>query len=205
MISKYSRFTESSNSSSSIISNNVHNFHHINSFPHPMSYPLQIQNPYYQSPYISYPSYPSNLSLIGNQIISPPNSNYYSQKTISYPQNRNNFVKGEPVPVHEDLRNKGCNSYIKDILYLLQEMKGLPIVDQFKGIKQGGEEESENSDEDSKKAMNKLAGKKSSKSRKKTNKEIMTDTKMDKLLKNARFEYSKPYAYLASDLFFGKS
>lgn len=43
------------------------------------------------------------------------------------------------------------------------------------------------------------------KSRKKTNKEIMTDTKMDKLLKNARFEYSKPYAYLASDLFFGKS
>ena len=176
MISKYSRFTESSNSSSSTISN-LHNFHHINSFPHPMSpqlySPLQIQNPYYQSPYISYPSYPSNLSLIGNQIISPPNSNsnYYSHKTISYPQNRNNLIKGEPVPVHEDLRNKGCNSYIKDILYLLQEMKGLPIVDQFKGIKQGGGEESENSDEDSKKAINKLAGKKSAKSKKKSKKE----------------------------------
>ena len=113
--------------------------------------PLQIQNPYYQSPIISYPSYPSNLSLIGNQIVSP-NSNYYSHKTISYPQNRNNLIKGEPVPVHEDLRNKGCNSYIKDILYLLQEMKGLPIVDQFKGIKQGGEEESENSDNDSNKS-----------------------------------------------------
>ena len=172
MISKYSRFTESSNSSSSTISN-LHNFHHINSFSHPMSpqlySPLQIQNPYYQSPIISYPSYPSNLSLIGNQIISPPNSNsnYYSHKTISYPQNRNNLIKGEPVPVHEDLRNKGCNSYIKDILYLLQEMKGLPIVDQFKGIKQGGGEESENSDEDSKKAINKLAGKKSAKSKKK--------------------------------------
>ena len=160
MISKYSRFTESSNSSSSTISNH-HNFNHINSFSHPMSHQIfsQMQNPFYQSPYIAFPSYPSNLSLVGNQIVSP-NSNYYSHKTISYPQNRNNLIKGEPVPVHEDLKNKGCNSYIKDILYLLQEMKGLPIVDQFKGIKLGDGEDSENSDEDPKKAMNKLSGKK---------------------------------------------
>ena len=41
------------------------------------------------------------------------------------------------------------------------------------------------------------------KSRKKLNKEIMSDTKMDKLLKNANFEYNKPYIYLASDLFYG--
>ena len=41
------------------------------------------------------------------------------------------------------------------------------------------------------------------KSKKKLNKEIMSDTKMDKLLKNANFEYNKPYIYLASDLFYG--
>ena len=41
------------------------------------------------------------------------------------------------------------------------------------------------------------------KSRKKTSKEIMSDTKMDKLLKNANFEYNKPYIYLASELFYG--
>jgi len=41
------------------------------------------------------------------------------------------------------------------------------------------------------------------KSRKKISKEIMSDTKMDKLLKNANFEYNKPYIYLASDLFYG--
>lgn len=168
MISKYSRFTESSNSSSSTISN-IHNFHHINSVPNPISHQIYspLQNPYYQSPYIAYPSYPSNLSSVGNQIISP---NYYSHKTISYPENRNNIIKGEPVPVHEDLKNKGCNSYIKDLLYLLQEMKGLPIVDQFKGIK-NGEEESENSDEDSKKIRNKIGGKKSAKTRKKNKKD----------------------------------
>jgi len=171
MISKYSRFTESSNSSNSTISNlhNMHNFHHINSYPHPYS---PLQNPFYQSPYIAYPSYPSNLSLIGNQIVSP-NSNYYSHRTITYPENRNNYIKGEPVPVHEDQKNKVCNSYIKDILYLLQEMKGLPIVDQFKGlgVKNGEEEESENTDEDPKKKADKLGGKKSSKNRKKTKKE----------------------------------
>jgi hypothetical protein len=41
------------------------------------------------------------------------------------------------------------------------------------------------------------------KSRKKINKEILSDTKMDKLLKNANFEYNKPYIYLASELFNG--
>ena len=41
------------------------------------------------------------------------------------------------------------------------------------------------------------------KSKKKLNKEIMSDTKMDKLLKNANFEYNKPYIYLASELFYG--
>jgi hypothetical protein len=42
------------------------------------------------------------------------------------------------------------------------------------------------------------------KSRKKINKEIYNDTKMDKLLKKAHFEYSKPYSYLASGIILEK-
>ena len=43
------------------------------------------------------------------------------------------------------------------------------------------------------------------KSRKKINKEIYNDTKMDKLLKKAHFEYSKPYSYLASGIILDKN
>ena len=43
------------------------------------------------------------------------------------------------------------------------------------------------------------------KSRKKINREIYNDTKMDKLLKNAHFEYSKPYSYLASGILLEKN
>ena len=43
------------------------------------------------------------------------------------------------------------------------------------------------------------------KTRKKVNKEIYNDTKMDKLLKKARFEYSKPYSYLASGIILEKN
>ena len=173
MISKYSRFTESSNSSNSSISN-IHNLHHINTLPNSISHQVYspIQNPYYYSPYIPYPSYSSNFGLVGSQIISP---NYSINKTLPNNQNRNNyknhFIKGEPVPVHEDQKNKCCNSYIKDILYLLQEMKGLPIVDQFKGIQKGGEEDSENSDENSKKENKKGDNKKNKKDKKKSKKE----------------------------------
>ena len=42
------------------------------------------------------------------------------------------------------------------------------------------------------------------KSRKKINKEVYNDTKMDKLLKKAKFEYSKPYSYLASGIILEK-
>ena len=42
------------------------------------------------------------------------------------------------------------------------------------------------------------------KSRKKINKEIYNDTKMDKLLKKAHFEYSKPYSYLDSGIILEK-
>ena len=43
------------------------------------------------------------------------------------------------------------------------------------------------------------------KTRKKVNKEIYNDTKMDKLLKQAKFEYSKPYSYLASGIILEKN
>ena len=42
------------------------------------------------------------------------------------------------------------------------------------------------------------------KSRKRINKEVYNDTKMDKLLKKAKFEYSKPYSYLASGIILEK-
>ena len=42
------------------------------------------------------------------------------------------------------------------------------------------------------------------KSRKKINKDMYSDTKMDKLLKKARFDYSKPYSYLASGIILDK-
>ena len=42
------------------------------------------------------------------------------------------------------------------------------------------------------------------KSRKKNNKDTYSDTKMDKLLKKAKFEYSKPYSYLASGIILEK-
>ena len=42
------------------------------------------------------------------------------------------------------------------------------------------------------------------KSRKRINKDLYSDTKMDKLLKNAKFDYSKPYSYLASGIILDK-
>ena len=39
---------------------------------------------------------------------------------------------------------------------------------------------------------------------KRINKEMYNDTKMDKLLKKAKFDYSKPYSYLASGIILDK-
>ena len=76
MKSKYSHFSESSNSSSSTISN-LHNLHHINTYEQSNINPLYPfnQSPIYQTPYIPYPTSPSNFSFIGNQIMFP---NYLS-------------------------------------------------------------------------------------------------------------------------------
>ena len=164
MISKYSNFTESSNSSFSSIITNQHNYHHINTFPDSHINNIYNTNNIYNSPYMPYPTFHSNLGAIGNQIVSP---NYYSHKTISYNNNKNNFIQGEPVPIHEDLKNKccshGCNKYISDILYLLKEMKGLGLD---KKLKITNEEESESSEDGEKKAKKKKKIKKNKKKEK---------------------------------------
>ena len=200
MISKYSRFTESSSSSSSSISN-MHNLHHINSFTNhqPNQIYSTISNPLYHSPYIPYPTSPSNFGFIGNQIISP---NYYRHRTIPYNQlnNNSNFVQGEPVPVHEDLKNKccahGCHSYISDVLYLLKEMKGLKLDEQFKGLK-NEEEESEDSETNPKKGKKKK-NKQNKKKKKKTEEEKKREIQTAKWWKLARdFVYICSYYFVA--------
>ena len=169
MISKYSNFTESSNSSSFSTIKSQHYFHHLNTLQNSninYLYPSPIQ---YNSPYIQYPSFHSNLGFVGNQIISP---NYYSHKTISY-NNNNNFIHAEPVPIDDDLKRKnkccshGCNSYISDILYLLKEMKGLKLDEK---IDMKNQEESEDSD-DTKKNNTKKSKKKGKNKKRKENKE----------------------------------
>ena len=193
MISKYSHFTETSNSSSNSTITNQHNFHHINTFP------ISDLNPYYHhqqnmynSPYIAYPPpYHSNFGFIGNQIISP---NYYSHSTISYNDNRNNFIKGAPVAIHDNLKkkccsNNGCNSYISDILYLLQEMKGLKLDQKTKDE----EEESEDSDSTTKKG-----GKKKKKKTKKDIKKQKEEEKQRKLQTLKWWKLAKDFVLISS-------
>ena len=197
MKSKYSHFSESSNSSSSTISN-LHNLHHINTFEHSNINPLYPfnQSPIYQTPYIPYPTSPSNFSFIGNQIMFP---NYYSNnKTISYNnRNNNNFLHGEPVPIHEELKNKccahGCHKYISDILYLLREMKGLKLD---KKLNISDEEESENSENKGKKKGKK--NKKGKKKKKESEEEKKRKLQTEKWWKLARnFVYICSYYYVA--------
>ena len=195
MISKYSHFTETSNSSSNSTITNQHNFHHINTFP------ISDLNPYYHhpqnmynSPYIAYPRpYHSNLGFIGNQIISP---NYYSHNTISYNDNRNNFIQGAPVAIHDNLKkkccsNNGCNSYISDILHLLQEMKGLKLDQKTKDEEE--EEESEDSDSTTKKG-----GKKKKKKTKKDIKKQKEEEKQRKLQTLKWWKLAKDFVLISS-------
>ena len=173
MISKYSNFTDNSNSSSSSIITDNHNFHHMNTLPNSDINHIYSshQNIYYNSPYIPYPTYQSNLGFIGNQIISP---SYYPLNKISYNNNkRNNFIQGQPIAVHDDLKkkccgNNGCNSYINDILYLLREMKGLKLDEKAKDEE---EEESEDSEDISKKVGKKKKKKKNKKDKKRQKEE----------------------------------
>ena len=199
MNSNYFNFTESSNSSSFSTLTNQHNIHHMHSFPnsHINDFPL-LQNPLYHSPYIPYPTSPSNFGFIGNQIISPPN--YYTKNTISYNNNKtNNFVQGEPVPIHEDRKNKccahGCSSYISDILLLLREMKGLNLD---KKLKVKNEEESE--DSENSKGIEKKNNKKGKKKKKKQNEE----EKQRKLEVEKWWKLTRDFIYLTGFFFVAK-
>ena len=195
MISKYSGFSESSSSSSSTIINKHHFHHHYNTLSNNISNTINTNIPYYHSPYIPYDVTPSNFRSIGNQIISPNyNPSYYRHKIL--PNNKlnhnNNYIQGEPVPIHEDLRNKccGCNNYISDILYLLKEMKGLKLDEEFKGLKKE-EEESEDSDTSKK-------GKKNKKSKKDRKKKEKEEKKKQKIQAEKWWKLTRAFVYVYS-------
>ena len=140
MYPKYSRLSSSSSSSSSILSNlqRLNTINHINSLSssYPLLYPSypNVLNPY-PNPNINSLSN-SSFNLVANQIISPRNNiniNPFPQKRLSYnnSNNNNNFIKGSPVTINQDLKksnccaHNGCSAYISDVLYLLKELKGL--------------------------------------------------------------------------------
>ena len=156
-----------------------------------------IQNSHYHS-HIPYPISPSNFSFIGNQVISP--LNYYSNKTISYNNKNNNFIQGEPVPIHEDRRNKccahGCNSYISDILLLLREMKGLNLD---KKLKTQNEEESEDSENSKKEGK-----KKNKNAKKKKNKKQAEEEKKRKLEIEKWWKLARDFVHLSCFFFVAK-
>ena len=147
--SKNPRFSFSSSSSSSTISNlrKINELNTINSLSslqnsYPILYPsyqTEIPQNYYHIPN---PQRNSSFNFVANQIISPRNNNnYFPQKKISYNYNNNinnNFMKGSPVTINQDLKNSkccahnGCNAYISDVLYLLKGLKELGIDKKLK-------------------------------------------------------------------------
>ena len=176
MFRKYSsRYSSSSNSSSSTIQNlrnintinNINNINNYNSISYPYEY---IYQPY---PTQISSNYHNPLNLVANQIISPENiSNKYMQKRFSYNinniNNNNNFMKGSPVNIHQDMKktnccaHNGCNAYISDVLYLLKGLKDLNIDKKLK---------KEESSEDSKEEKKEKKEKKNKKKKKRETKE----------------------------------
>ena len=166
---KYSEISQSSsNSSSSTISKiqqiaAINHLNQINSLTN--SYPLL---------YPSYPSQNYNISnnhinpfnFVANQIISPMNNNY-EKKRFSYNNNinninnDNNFAKGTPVPIHQDIKktqccaHNGCNAYISDVLHLLKGLKELGLDKKLKLDEQSSENSKEIKDDKKNKIFNK--------------------------------------------------
>ena len=191
--SKYSRPSISSSSSSSTISNlrkineinTINNLISLNnSYPllYP-SYPTEIAPNYYNNPITQNTQKNSSFNFVANQIISPMNNmSNFPQKKFYYNNNNNNniynnisnnFMKGSPVTINQDLKNSkccahnGCNAYISDVLYLLKELKGMGIEKKLK--------EEEESLEDSKDIKD--GGKKGKKSKKKKKRETKEEKK----------------------------
>ena len=181
--SKNSRFSFSSSSSSSTISNlrKINELNTINSLSSlPNSYPIlypsyqtEIPQNYYHMPN---PQRNSSFNFVANQIISPRNNNnYFPPKKFSYNYNNNinnNFMKGSPVTINQDLKNSkccahnGCNAYISDVLYLLKGLKELGIDKKLKT------EEDESED-----TKNIVEGKKGNKGKKKKKRETKEEKK----------------------------
>ena len=179
--SKNPRFSFSSSSSSSTISNlrkineinTINNLNYLqNSYPilYP-SYQTEITQNYYHNPN---PQRNSSFNFVANQIISPRNNiNNFPQKRFSYNNNiDNNFIKGSPVSINQDLKNSkccahnGCNAYISDVLYLLKGLKELGIDKKLKT------EEDESED-----TKNIIEGKKDNKGKKKKKRETKEEKK----------------------------
>ena len=170
MYSKYSRFSSSSSSSSSSTISNLRKINSINTLNAINNFNNSLANSY-QMLYPSFPTetfqnnynnnYPphnplrnSSFNLVANQIISPRNNiNPYYQKRFTYDYNNNNynninnnFMKGSPVTINQDLKktkccaHNGCSAYISDVLYLLKELKGLGFEKKIKTEEELSEE-----------------------------------------------------------------
>ena len=183
---KYSRLSiSSSNSSSSTLSK----IHHLNALNHlneinqinslSNSYPLLY--PYYSNPITpNYNSHINPFNFAANQIISPSNNNY-QKKRFSYGvniTNDNNFIKGTPVPIHQDLKktqccaHNGCNAYISDVLLLLKGLKELGIDKKLKLDEESSENSKDIKDGKKNKKFNKKKKRENKEEKKKKEKAI---------------------------------
>ena len=138
----YRKYSTSSSESNSTISNlrrinRINTINNINylSYSNPLLYPsyqTQINN--------NYQSRKNPFNSVANQIISPRNfyndnnnNNIFTQKRFSRNYNNNsnnninnNYIKGSPVQIHQDIKktqccaHNGCSAYISDVLLLLK-------------------------------------------------------------------------------------
>ena len=183
---KYSRLSiSSSNSSSSTLSK----IHHLNALNHlneinqinslSNSYPLLY--PSYSNPITpNYNSHINPFNFAANQIISQSNNNY-QKKRFSYGvniTNDNNFIKGTPVPIHQDLKktqccaHNGCNAYISDVLLLLKGLKELGIDKKLKLDEESSENSKDIKDGKKNKKFNKKKKRENKEEKKKKEKAI---------------------------------
>ena len=149
----YRKYSISSSDSNSTISNirRINTINNINNINY-LSYSNPLLYPSYQTQIINnYPQRNNHFNFVANQIISPRNynnnnNNFFTQKIFSYNYNNNinnnninnNFIKGSPVQIHQDVRktqccaHNGCSAYISDVLLLLKGLKELGIDKKIK-------------------------------------------------------------------------
>ena len=100
-------------------------------------------------------------------------------------EKNNNFMKGSPVNIHQDMKktnccaHNGCNAYISDVLYLLKGLKDLNIDKKLKK-----EESSEDSKEEKKEKKEKKNKKKKKRETKEEKKKKEKSIKWWKLIRD---------------------